>query len=392
MEVTGNECVATFSNFLPCPSRPPAPSHPERQLTGAVRTPTPTESDVSAPMTDLGWDDLWASHATELTDPAQPESAQLQPARIARTDRGGCLVYTADGLSQVALGTGLDPVPTTGDWVLLDRAGTVCAVLPRRTCLVRGAGRRDARGQVLAANVDVLFVVAALSEAPNLNRLERMLAMAWESGARPVILLSKADLSTDVDSERAEVAGVAPGVDVIAASALTGHGLADVQSALPPGSTGALIGSSGTGKSSLVNALVGSDLLPTQATRADGKGRHTSTTRDLVPLPWGAVLLDTPGLRGLQLWDAADGVEQAFSDVEAIATQCRFSDCAHESEPGCAITAAVADGTLSARRLASYDKLRREQIWLAGRYDARQRAEQRRVWKIRSRETRDRIR
>lgn len=344
---------------------------------------------MSVRLRDLGWDDHWSVLAAELTNPTD-HTESTRPGRIARADRGRCVVHTADGLTHAALGTGLDPAPTTGDWVLVNESAMVLAVLPRRTCVVRGAGRRDARGQVLAANVDVLFVVAALSEGPNLNRLERLLAMAWESGARPVILLTKADLSSDVDAERTQVEQIAPGVEVIAASVLTGHGLSDLRSALPAGSTGALVGPSGTGKSSLVNALVGADLLLTSDIRADGKGRHTSTTRELVPLPWGAVILDTPGLRGVQLWDAAEGVEQTFSDVKSIAALCRFTDCAHDSEPGCAIQAAVADGTLTTRRFASWTKLRREQAWLANRYDARTRAEQRRVWKIRSKEARQR--
>lgn len=346
---------------------------------------------MSASLTDLGWDDAWSTRAAELDLPVRA-GTQIRPARILRTDRGRCLVHTADGPAHAAVRTGVDPAPTTGDWVLLDETGTVSAVLPRRTCVKRGAGRRDARGQVLAANVDVLFLVVALSEAPNLNRLERMLAIAWESGARPNILLTKADLSAHVDSERAEVAEIAPGVEVIAVSAVTGQGLDVLRTALPRTSTGALIGLSGTGKSSLVNALVGTDLLLTNNLRADGKGRHTSTSRELVVLPWGAVLLDTPGLRGVQLWDAAEGVEQTFNDVEAIAARCRFTDCAHQSEPGCAIRAAIADGTLTVRRLASWRKLRREQAWLAGRYDARQRAEQRRVWKIRTKDARRRPR
>lgn len=344
---------------------------------------------MSVRLDHLGWDDYWSARAAEETNPTDHTESTV-PGRIARTDRGRCLVHTADGLAHATLGTALDPAPTTGDWVLVNESNIVLAVLPRRTCVVRGAGRREARGQVLAANVDVLFVVAALSEGPNLNRLERLLAMAWESGARPVVLLTKADLSGNVDAERTQVEQIAPGVEVIAVSVRTSEGLPDLQAALPAGSTGALVGPSGTGKSSLVNALVGTDLLVTSDIRDDGKGRHTSTTRELVPLPWGAVMLDTPGLRGVQLWDAAEGVEQAFSDVESIAALCRFADCAHDSEPGCAIQAAVADGTLKARRFASWTKLRREQAWLASRYDARQRAEQRRVWKIRSKEARQR--
>lgn len=299
-------------------------------------------------------------------------------------------MHTDSGIWPAPLSPQLDQPPTTGDWVLLDADGQLSVILPRRTVVVRGAGRRDARAQILAANVDTLFVVAALSEALNLGRLERLLAVAWESGATPVVLLTKADLSTDPDADRREAAGAAPGAQVIVVSALDGRGLDDVRAILPRGCTGALIGPSGSGKSSLVNALAGDDVLATSQIRADGRGRHTSTARELVPLPWGALLLDTPGLRGVQLWDAAEGVEQTFSDVEALAAHCRFGDCAHQGEPGCAVGRAVTDGTLPARRLASYEKLLREQAWLSGRYDARQRAEQRRVWKIRSKEARQR--
>lgn len=339
-------------------------------------------------LSQLGWDDAWAAAARA----ASRTHTAARPARVVRTDRGGCLVYTATGSHHAGFGLRLDSAPTTGDWVLVDEAGTVTTVLPRRTAVVRGAGRRDARGQILAANVDVLFVVAALSQAPNLSRLERLLAVAWESGATPVVLLTKADLSADVDSERAEVARVSAGVEVIAVSVVDGRGLREVERQLPPGRTGALIGASGTGKSTLVNSLAGHDLLATREIRDDGKGRHTTTARELVLLPWGAVLLDTPGLRGVQLWDASDGVEQVFADVALLASTCRFTDCGHRDEPGCAITAALADGKLTARRLASYQRLQREQAWLAGRYDARLRAEQRRAWKLRTREARQRAR
>ncbi|PZS33414.1 MAG: ribosome small subunit-dependent GTPase A [Pseudonocardiales bacterium] len=337
---------------------------------------------MSANLAQLGWDESWSSQSSP--DP------QLRPARVARTDRGRCVVHTGDGTQHARLSPDLQPAPTTGDWVLLDADGTVTAVLPRRTTVIRGAGRNDARGQVLAANVDVLFVISPLSTAPNLGRLERMLALAWESGARPVVLLTKADLSADPEADRAEAAQAALGVDVIAASVVDGLGFDEVRALLPAGRTGALIGPSGSGKSSLVNALADEETLTTGDIRSDGKGRHTSTARELVPMPWGALLLDTPGLRGVQLWDSAAGIEQTFSDIETLATECRFGDCTHHGEPGCAVAGAVADGALSARRLANYEKLLREQTWLAGRYDARLRAEQRRVWKVQAKAYRQR--
>jgi ribosome biogenesis GTPase len=337
---------------------------------------------LSANLSQLGWDESWSRQAGH--DPSR------RPARVARTDRGRCVVLTGDGTKDADLSPGLQPPPTTGDWVMLSADGRVVAVLPRRTTVIRGAGRNDARGQVLAANVDVLFVISALSSAPNLGRLERLLTLAWESGATPVVLLTKSDLSADPEADRAEAATAAPGVEVIVASVVDGQGLPDVRAVLPPGRTGALIGPSGSGKSSLVNALAGVETLVTRDIRADGKGRHTSTARELVPMPWGALLLDTPGLRGVQLWDSAAGIEQTFSDIETLAAACRFGDCTHHGEPGCAVGAAVADGSLPARRLDNYEKLLREQAWLAGRYDARLRAEQRRVWKIRTKAVRQR--
>ncbi|MEP6695618.1 MAG: ribosome small subunit-dependent GTPase A [Pseudonocardiales bacterium] len=342
---------------------------------------------MSARLAQLGWDDSWSTHLPSTTT---HDGRPLRPARVARADRGRCVVHTADGIEHVPLALSLDPAPTTGDWVLLDADGTVTTVLPRRTAVIRGAGRNDARGQVLAANVDVLLVVSPLSHAPNLGRLERMLSLAWESGARPVVLLTKADLSADRQADREEATQAAPGVDVIVASVIDREGLDEVRACLPAGRTGALIGPSGSGKSSLVNALAEQETLLTRDIRADGKGRHTSTARELVAMPWGGLLLDTPGLRGVQLWDSAAGIEQTFSDIETLAARCRFNDCTHHGEPGCAVADAVRAGGLSGRRLASYEKLVREQAWLAGRYDARLRAEQRRVWKVRTKQQRQR--
>ncbi|HEY9474863.1 MAG TPA: ribosome small subunit-dependent GTPase A [Mycobacteriales bacterium] len=272
--------------------------------------------------------------------------------------------------------------PVTG--VLLDEQGHLSAVLPRRTALTRGAGRRDARAQVLAANVDVVLVVMSLVSPPNRPRLDRMLTVAWDSGAQPVVVLSKADLCTTAESERDEVADSAPGVPVHLVSALDGRGMDELAGHLTPGRTMVLLGASGVGKSSLVNALAGTDLLPVAAIRADGRGRHTTTARELAVLPGLGVLIDTPGIRGVQPWDSADGLEHTFADVEELATRCRFVDCGHAGEPGCAVTEAIADGRLAEARLASYVKLRREAAWLRSRYDARQRAEQRRARRVRA--------
>lgn len=350
----------------------------------AAVDPASSPSAAVAP-TALGWDDGWREAAA--TQPAA-RTGPTTPGRVARTDRGRCLVRTADAEIHAELLPGLDPEPTTGDWVLIDDQDHVVAALPRRTALVRGAGGRDTRAQVLAANLDVVFIVVPLSSAPNLSRLERMLAVAWSSGARPVVLLSKADLAATAAAERDQVAQTAPGVDVLLVSTMDGTGMEDVAALLPPGSTGALLGVSGAGKSSLVNALVGSDLLAVDRLAAVGKGQHTSVTRELVALPGGALLIDTPGLRGVQMWDTEEGLEQTFTDVIALTESCRFADCGHDTEPDCAVTAALTDGTLPPRRWDSFRKLQREQTWLASRYDARLRAEQRAVWKRRQTEGR----
>ncbi|MBO2457035.1 ribosome small subunit-dependent GTPase A [Actinomadura sp. LCR2-06] len=347
----------------------------------------PLSSFNGSPLSCYGWDET-------LEQVFLPHrAAGLVPARVAAVDRGLCDVVTESGPGRASAGplaAPADPAaaPCTGDWAALrpdgpDGRPVLAALLPRRTAIVRSSAARDSRGQVLAANVDTV-AIAVPAPDPDLGRLERLLALAWESGARPVVVLTKADRAASPADTEAEVASAAPGVDVVACSAATGAGV-DVVAAVLSG-TVVLVGPSGAGKSTLGNALLGGEVLATGAVReSDGKGRHTTVRRELLPLPGGGVLIDTPGLRGVGLFDAADGLRRAFADVEDLAEGCRFGDCAHMSEPGCAVLAAVADGSLPQRRLDSYRKLLRENAWIASRSDARLRAEERDKWKAVSR-------
>jgi ribosome biogenesis GTPase len=231
----------------------------------------------------------------------------------------------------------------------------------------------------MAANVDVAMVVAALDPTPNLRRLERVLAVALASGARPLVLLNKADLAGDAAvALAAEAEGIAAGAPVVALSAVTGQGLERLPALIPRGHTAVLLGPSGVGKSTLVNRLAGDDVMRTGAVRSDGKGRHTTTHRELLAMPWGGLLIDTPGLRELQLWvdvDEADGLAQLFADIDELAARCRFADCGHAHEPGCAVQAAIARGELTDGRLQSYRKLRREAVAVERRVGVRHRQE-----------------
>jgi ribosome biogenesis GTPase len=254
---------------------------------------------------------------------------------------------------------------------------TIHAVLPRRTAFARKVAGDETIAQVVAANVDTAIVVTALPDDVNPRRLERYLAMAWESGAMPVVVLTKVDLAEDPAASIATVRIVAPGVDVIALSSMTGDGVDLLERLLQPGRTAVLLGPSGAGKSTLVNRLLGAERLRTSSVREDGKGRHTTTHRELVRLRGGALLIDTPGMRELQLWDADAGLGAAFADIYALAARCRFRDCQHDTEPGCAVTRAVDAGRLPADRLESLRQLQRELAYLARRQDKLAEAEER---------------
>ena len=312
-----------------------------------------------AALAPLGWS---PSRQAELDALARPAAL---PARVARVDRGASLVVTADGPVRVA-GAGL----AAGDWLALE-AGRPPVVLPRRTLLARrAAGRPDAE-QAIAANVDVVAVVHGLDRPLRDRRLHRALALAWESGATPVVVLAKADLADDAPA-RALDAEVAFGVDALPVSARSGAGLDDLRARVRPDRTLVLVGESGAGKSTLVNALLGREALATGAVRdGDRKGRHTTTARHLLALPGGGALIDTPGVRELGLWGSQEGVRATFADIAALAEGCRFGDCRHDGEPGCAVAAAVGDGARDRRRLDSHRDLLRETAALARREDER---------------------
>lgn len=338
----------------------------------------------------LGWDpdreQSFIEHA----------AAGLVPGRVVTQHKGSYVVLAEAGeLSAEVTGRmryeAADPsdLPVVGDWVALDvrvreKAATIKAVLERRTKFSRKVAGDESEEQLLSANIDVVFVVSSLNEDLNPRRLERYLTMAYENGATPAIVLTKADLAEDVGAALAEVVTVAIGTPVHVVSAVSGEGFEELLPYLADNKTVTLLGSSGVGKSTLINHLVGEELMVVQDIREDdAKGRHTTTRRQLVRLPAGGVVIDTPGMRELQLWEASEGFRGSFQDVEAIAAACRFRDCSHRTEPGCAVEDAVRTGTLSRERLAGYNKLQRELLHLARKRDQRLAQEETRKWKVR---------
>ena len=328
-------------------------------------------------LTELGWNDVFADafapHAAEGLVPARVAVAFGATFRVLTT-QGECLADVSGRMRHDARNR--RDLPAVGDWIALKPStisggrATIHAILPRRSLFSRKMAGTGTLEQVMATNVDTAFLVTALDQDFKLRRIERYLAMAWESGANPVILLNKTDLSEAVASQVAEVDRIALGVPVHAISAKHDQGFDALQPYLQPGQTLVVLGSSGVGKSTLINRLLGEELLRTNEVRdSDHRGRHTTTHRELIVLPGGALLIDTPGMRELQLWSAEAGVVEAFDDIATLGADCYFADCRHDQEPRCAVKQAVEEGRLAEERLESFRKLQSEQHALAARQD-----------------------
>ncbi|MBT2677831.1 ribosome small subunit-dependent GTPase A [Bacillus sp. ISL-35] len=317
-----------------------------------------------------------------------------KPGRVALEHKHSYRVWLEDGEYLCTLSgkltyeaNGRDDLPAVGDWVAVKTSpgevwGTIRGILPRKSKFSRKAAGQVTEEQIVAANIDTVFIVNSLNDDLNLRRIERYLLLAWESGSNPVIILSKADLENELEAKIELVSGVAIGVPVIPVSVLEGTGIEQLKRYLTPGQTVALIGSSGVGKSSLVNYFTGYEKQLVQEIRdSDDKGKHTTTHREMVLLPGGAVLIDTPGMREIQLWTVEEGIGESFADVDQFAEECKFRDCTHGNEPGCAVRSAIDEGRLDENRLASYKKLQKELAYIDRKMDKKAQAEEKRHWK-----------
>lgn len=345
---------------------------------------------------DIGWSDHFEQHLAQLGD------QNLVPARVAQEHRGNYLMYCDRGEVRGEVSGRLryeagsrGQFPAVGDWVAAsirdgEKKAVIHAVFPRRTRFSRRAvlsgGMPDTGGktdeQILAANVDFLFLVSGLDGEFNLRRIERYLSIAWESGATPVVVLNKADVCADVDSRIRQARSVAMGAALHTISATKNEGLAVFQQYLESGKTGAFLGSSGVGKSTIINALLGEERLRVGAVRDyDKRGRHTTSSRELIILPTGGMVIDTPGMRELAMWSDQNGLSRTFDDIEELARGCRFRDCKHQEEPGCAVKLAIEEERLDAKRLINYLKLKKELAHMSMRKDQRARLNGKKRWK-----------
>ena len=341
----------------------------------------------------LGWDSFFRAAFLPF------ETGGFSAGRVAVQHKTYYLLYSQFGelRGEITgkmhyLAEGLHDFPAVGDWVVIharpdEQAATIHELLPRRTKFSRNIAGPKVEEQIVAANVDVVFLISGLDHDFNLRRLERYLVLAAESGAKPVVVLNKTDLCKDLKSKEREVRSVAPNVSLHMLSAIHDKGLDALLTYLEPGVTGALLGSSGVGKTTIINHLLGAEIYPTMEVReSDSRGRHATTRRELIILPGGGLLIDTPGMRELQLWGGSGGVEEVFADINRLVGECRFRDCTHESEPGCAIQKALDDGTLEESRFRSFQKLRKEIAYQTRRVDREEQRKEKEKWKRISRQ------
>jgi ribosome biogenesis GTPase len=337
--------------------------------------------DFDSRLALLGWDDYFDAKFREVATPGGV------PARVI-ADFGPEYAVHDGAIAKRATARRVDPA--VGDWVAV-KGDVIDAIVERRTAFSRKSAGDETVEQVLAANIDVAFVVAAATDV-NVRRIERYIVIAWQSGAVPVVVLTKADITDAVEAMRVDLESTAAGAPVVVTSAVTGEGIEAIKAFLLPARTGVLLGPSGAGKSTLINAIFGAEIMRTREVHRSGEGRHMTSHRQLVQLPSGGMIVDTPGLREAQPWEGDDGLAGVFDDIEALALRCRFSDCSHVTEPGCAIKAALAGGSLDQGRFQSYRKLQRELRAVAAKTDARIRSEDRKKWKLISKANRSGVR